>query len=172
MGGKPGGLFQARGQGERSPADARVRPGTGNPMRAGINRLIMKLDAPTRFWKSGIVAGICFWLTPFIVFVRFHDYPFTHPEILAGMGILTALGIASGFLMEAAGQYSRTRVRVPHHTHRRHPDTGTQPDLAADRSGRGVSSRHVRGSQLSSARRHRHTRGDARHQRCFAHRTR
>lgn len=79
-------------------------------MRAGINRLIMKLDAPTRFWKSGIVAGICFWLTPFIVFVRFHDYPFTHPEILAGMGILTALGIASGFLMEAAGQYSRALV--------------------------------------------------------------
>ncbi|MCH7549904.1 MAG: hypothetical protein IH969_10275, partial [Candidatus Krumholzibacteriota bacterium] len=70
----------------------------------------MKLSAPERFWKSGVVAGVCFWMTPFVVFVRFQGYPLTHPETLVCLGILATLGVASGLLMETAGQYSRALV--------------------------------------------------------------
>lgn len=70
----------------------------------------MKLNRPKRTWLPSIISGICLWLSPFVVFLRFQDYSLWHLEIWIALALLTAIGTVTGLLMEALGQYTRWLV--------------------------------------------------------------
>jgi hypothetical protein len=68
------------------------------------------LSAPKRTWLPSAVAGICFALSPFIVFVRYQGYSVWRPEILVCFAVLAAIGAIAGLLMETLGQYTRPLI--------------------------------------------------------------
>ena len=65
---------------------------------------------PVQRWRGSVVAGVCLWLAPFVVFLRHHDYDAWRPETLAALGLFLVVGVLSGLLMEVLGQYTRVLV--------------------------------------------------------------
>ena len=68
------------------------------------------MEPIARTWAASLAAGAMLLVIPFLVFVRYHDYSLTKPEILASFGLLAALGILLGLAMEVAGAVSRVLI--------------------------------------------------------------
>lgn len=57
-----------------------------------------------------VIAPAIMLLTPFIGFVRYHDYPLWRPEILVSVALLLGLGVVAGWLMARFAAAPRSLV--------------------------------------------------------------
>ena len=69
-----------------------------------------KLKPVQRTWVPSALIGACLLLSPFVVFIRYQNYPILRAEFVTCFAILAVMGIVLGILMELVGQYSRTLV--------------------------------------------------------------
>jgi len=71
---------------------------------------LKKLNPIHRTWIASAWIGGCLLLSPFVVFIRYQNYPVLRPESATCFALLAVAGILLGIIMELAGQYSRVLV--------------------------------------------------------------
>ena len=71
---------------------------------------LKKLNPIHRTWIPSAWVGGCLLLSPFVVFIRYQNYPVLRPEFATCFALLSVAGILLGIIMELVGQYSRVLV--------------------------------------------------------------